>query len=187
MSAEANYLEDVGKQLRYYRKLGEKAMDQLEPQQLFFAPNEDSNSIAVIVGHLSGNMLSRWTDFPSSDGEKPWRDRDAEFNNQFAGKEDLRQRWDAGWNCLLGALDRLQAGNLENITYIRNEGHTVLEAINRQFGHYAYHVGQIVFAAKQMKNGTWNSLSIPRNQSGIFNEKKFSQAKRQKHFLDEEK
>jgi uncharacterized damage-inducible protein DinB len=187
MSFEASYLDDVRKLFRYYRKLGEQAMDQLEPEQLFVAVNEDSNSIAVIVGHLAGNMLSRWTDFLTSDGEKPWRSRDEEFQAQFAGREDLRKRWNEGWDCFLDALDSLQVGDLERICYIRNEGHTVLEAINRQFGHYPYHVGQIVFAAKQLKNGPWKSLSIPKNQSGTFNAAKFSIDKRRKSFLDEEK
>jgi uncharacterized damage-inducible protein DinB len=187
MSTEQNYLEDVRKQFRYYRKLGEQAMDQLDPEQLFVAANEDSNSIAVIAGHLAGNMLSRWTDFLNSDGEKSWRDRDAEFEVQFSGREDLRKRWNEGWDCFLTALDQLQPADLQRICYIRNEGHTVLEAINRQFAHYPYHVGQIVFAAKQLKAGPWNNLSIPKNQSQVFNDRKFSVEKRRKSFLDKEK
>jgi uncharacterized damage-inducible protein DinB len=186
MNFESDYLEDVRKQFRYYRRLGEQAMDQLDPEQLFVEANEDSNSIAVIVGHLSGNMLSRWTDFLTSDGEKPWRDRDAEFEVQFSGREDLRKRWNEGWDCFLAALDQLQPADLQRICYIRNEGHTVLEAINRQFGHYPYHVGQIVFAAKQLKAGPWKSLSIPKNQSQEFNAGKFSVDKRRKSFLDED-
>jgi hypothetical protein len=186
MSIEANYLEDVAKQFRYYRKLGEQAMDQLEADQLFVASNEDSNSIAVIVGHLAGNMLSRWKDFLSSDGEKASRNRDGEFETQFAGKEDLRQRWNEGWDCFFDALDHVQPGDLESICYIRNEGHTVLEAISRQLGHYSYHVGQIVYAAKQLKAGPWTNLSIPKRQSGSFNAGKFSKEKRRKNFLDEE-
>jgi len=184
MTIEQNYLEDVRKQFRYYRKLGEQAMDQLEPEQLFVAANEDSNSIAVIVGHLAGNMLSRWTDFLVSDGEKSWRNRDAEFETQFSSSEELRKRWNEGWDCFLAALDELGPADLERICYIRNEGHTVLEAINRQFGHYPYHVGQIVFAAKQLKPGPWKSLSIPKNQSETFNAEKFAIEKRRKSFLD---
>jgi uncharacterized damage-inducible protein DinB len=187
MNFESNYLEDVRKLFRYYRRLGEQAMDQLEPEQLFLAANDDSNSIAVIVGHLAGNMLSRWTDFLTTDGEKSWRDRDAEFETQFSSREELRKRWDEGWDCFLKALDQLEPADLERICYIRNEGHTVLEAINRQFGHYPYHVGQIVFAAKQLKAGPWKNLSIPKNQSGAFNAGKFSIDKRRKSFLDEEK
>jgi len=187
MSTEQNYLDDARKQFRYYRKLGEQAMDQLESEQLFVAATEDSNSIAVIVGHLAGNMLSRWTDFLTSDGEKDWRDRDSEFEIQFSGREDLVKRWNEGWDCFLAALDQLQPADLQKICYIRNEGHSVLEAINRQFGHYPYHVGQIVFAAKQLKAGPWKNLSIPKNQSQTFNAAKFSVEKRRKSFLDPEK
>jgi hypothetical protein len=183
---ESNFLDDVRKQSRYYRKLGEQAMDQLEAEQLFLAANQDSNSIAVIAGHLAGNMLSRWTDFPSTDGEKPWRDRDAEFETQFSSREELRIRWNEGWDCYLRALDGIQPGDLEKICYIRNQGHTVLEAVNRQFAHYAYHVGQIVFSAKQLKAGPWKSLTIPKNQSGAFNAAKFSAEKRRKNFLDKD-
>ena len=162
-------------------------MDQLEPGQLFLSANEDCNSIAVIVAHLAGNMLSRWTDFLSSDGEKTWRNRDSEFDSQFAGREEVLQRWNEGWDCFLGVLDGLQPSDLERICYIRNEGHTVMEAINRQFAHYPYHVGQIVFAAKQLKSGPWKSLSIPRNQSEAFNAKKFGAERRQKNVPDAEK
>jgi hypothetical protein len=157
LSNEFNFLEDVRNQSRYYRRLAEQAMDQLEAEQLFSAANADSNSIAVIAGHLSGNMLSRWTDFMTTDGEKSWRDRDGEFEVQFEGREDLRARWNQGWDCYLNALDGIQPSDLDKICYIRNQGHTVLEAINRQFAHYAYHVGQIVFAAKQLKAAPWKS------------------------------
>ena len=186
LGSESNFLEDVRKQSRYYRKLAEQAMDQIEAEQLFVAANQDSNSIAVIAGHLAGNMLSRWTEFQTTDGEKPWRDRDAEFETQFSNREDLRTRWNEGWDCYLGALDSIQPGDLEKICYIRNQGHTVLEAVNRQFAHYAYHVGQIVFAAKQLKAGPWKSLTIPKNQSGVFNAAKFSAEKRRKNFLDKD-
>ena len=164
MSIESHFLDDIRKRVRYYRKLGEEAMNQLEPDQLFVSANEDSNSIAVIATHLAGNMRSRWTDFLNSDGEKPWRNRDAEFERQFPGREELLQRWNEGWDCFLGVLDRMEPADLERICYIRNEGHTVMEAINREFAHYAYHVGQIVFAAKQLKSGAWKSLSIPKNR-----------------------
>jgi hypothetical protein len=184
MDIAANYLEDVRKQFRYFRKLAEQAMDQLEPRQLFIAANEDANSIAVIAGHLSGNMLSRWSDFLASDGEKPWRNRDGEFERQFTGRDDLRERWNQGWDCCLDVLDHLAPGDLEKLCYIRNEGQSVLEAINRQLAHYAYHVGQIVFAAKELKAGPWQNLSIPKNQSQQFNDGKFSAEKRRKHFLD---
>ncbi|MBV6712542.1 DUF1572 family protein [Paenibacillus chitinolyticus] len=186
MSANQTYLESARKQFLYYKTLGEKAMDQLEPEQLFTAYNEDTNSIATIVAHLGGNMLSRWTDFLTTDGEKDWRDRDAEFGHGLSDKEQLLDKWNEGWNCLFHALDSLSPGQLEQIIYIRNEGHTVIEAINRQLAHYPYHVGQIVYAAKLLKKEEWNSLSIPRNKSAQFNSEKFAKQKSVQNFTDEE-
>lgn len=186
MSANQTYLESVRKQFLDYKTLGEKAMDQLEPEQLFTAYNEDTNSIAVVVAHLAGNMLSRWTDFLTTDGEKDWRDRDAEFGNSLSDKEQLLAKWNEGWNCLFHALDSLNPDQLEQIIYIRGEGHTVIEAINRQLAHYPYHVGQIVYAAKLLKKEEWNSLSIPRNKSAQFNSEKFAKEKSVRNFTDEE-
>jgi hypothetical protein len=186
MNATTSYLESVKKQFLYYKMLGEKAMDQLEPEQLFVSTNEDTNSIAVIVQHLSGNMLSRWTDFLTTDGEKETRNRDAEFENDLQTKDQVLNNWNAGWECFLGALDSLQPEQLSEIIYIRNEGHTVIEAINRQLAHYPYHIGQIVFYAKQLKNGEWNSLSIPKNNSNSYNADKFAQEKSIKNFTEEE-
>lgn len=161
-------------------------MDQLEPEQLFTAYNEETNSIATIVAHLGGNMLSRWTDFLTTDGEKEWRDRDVEFGHSLSDKEQLLDKWNEGWNCLFHALDSLSPDQLEQIIYIRNEGHTVIEAINRQLAHYPYHVGQIVYAAKLLKKEEWNSLSIPRNKSAQFNSEKFAKRKSVRNFTDEE-
>jgi hypothetical protein len=186
MEINNQYLESVKKQFLYYKTLGEKAMEQLEPQQLFFAVNEDTNSIATIVKHLSGNMLSRWTDFLTTDGEKEWRNRDAEFENDLKSKEEVLALWNKGWECLFTALNGLQLEQLSQIIYIRNEGHSVIEAINRQLAHYPYHVGQIVFYAKQLKNSDWESLSIPKNKSNSYNAEKFSQEKSIKNFTDEE-
>ncbi|WP_343617813.1 DUF1572 family protein [Flavobacterium sp.] len=186
MSADQSYLESAKKQFLYYKMLGEKAMDQLEPQQLFVTVNEDTNSIATIVKHISGNMLSRWTDFLSSDGEKEWRNRDAEFENDLQSKEEVLEIWNKGWNCLENALESLKPEQLSDIIYIRNEGHTVIEAINRQLAHYPYHVGQIVFYAKQLKNSEWNSLSIPKNKSNNYNAEKFAKEKEIKNFTDDE-
>jgi hypothetical protein len=180
------YLTSAKKQFLYYKSLGEKAIEQLEPAQLFQSANEDSNSIATIVKHLHGNMLSRWTDFLTTDGEKSWRKRDEEFENDISDKTRLMDIWNEGWNCLFAALDSLQPEQLSSIIYIRNEGHTVMDAINRQLAHYSYHVGQIVFAAKMLKNGEWQSLSIPRKKSGEYNAGKFSQEKAVRHFTDEE-
>ncbi len=185
------YLESVKKQFLYYKVLGEKAIAQLEPEQLFVAANEDTNSIATIVKHLSGNMLSRWTDFMISDGEKEWRNRDGEFDshihgNDKAASEEMMLLWDEGWNCFLTTLNTLTADQLHNIIYIRNEGHTVIEAINRQLAHYPYHIGQIVFYAKMLKQEEWTSLSIPRNKSNTYNADKFSKEKSIKNFTDDE-
>lgn len=186
METNNNYLESVKKQFLYYKMLGEKAMEQLEPEQLFISTNEDTNSIAVIVKHLSGNMLSRWTDFLTSDGEKEWRNRDDEFENTIETKEELLQLWNKGWDCLFNALNPLMEEQLTTIIYIRNEGHTVMEAINRQLAHYPYHIGQIVFYAKMLKNTNWVSLSIPKNKSNSYNAEKFSKEKSIKNFTDDE-
>ncbi|WP_369012777.1 DUF1572 family protein [Flavobacterium anhuiense] len=186
MNADQSYLESVKKQFLYYKMLGEKAIDQLEPSQLFVFFNDNTNSIATIIKHISGNMLSRWTDFLTSDGEKEWRNRDSEFENDLQSKEEVLEVWNKGWNCLENALESLKPEQLSDIIYIRNEGHTVIEAINRQLAHYPYHVGQIVFYAKQLKNSEWNSLSIPKNKSGNYNAEKFAKEKEIKNFTDDE-
>jgi len=186
MNTSESYLESVKKQFLYYKMLGEKAIAQLEPEQLFVSVNEDTNSIAAIVKHISGNMLSRWTDFLTTDGEKEWRNRDAEFENDQQSKEEVILSWDKGWDCFLTALNSLKPEQLSEIIYIRNEGHTVIEAINRQLAHYPYHVGQIVFYAKQLKNNPWDSLSIPKNKSGKYNAEKFAKEKEIKNFTDDE-
>ena len=186
MEASESYLESVKKQFLYYKMLCEKAMDQLEPKQLFVQINDDTNSIATIIKHISGNMLSRWTDFLTSDGEKEWRNRDAEFENDLQSKEEVLEVWNRGWRVFLNTLDSLKPEQLSDIIYIRNEGHTVIEAINRQLAHYPYHVGQIVFYAKQLKNGSWDSLSIPKNKSGNYNAEKFAKEKEIKNFTDDE-
>jgi len=188
METNNSYLESIKKQFFYYKTLGEKAMDQLEPEQLFVAINEDTNSIATIVKHLSGNMLSRWTDFLTTDGEKEWRNRDSEFDSRFHGnnKEELLTTWNKGWDCFFEALNSVKPEQLSTIIYIRNEGHTVIEAINRQLAHYPYHIGQIVFYAKMLKESEWTSLSIPRNKSNNYNSDKFSKEKSIKNFTDDE-
>ena len=186
MNATTSYLESVKKQFLYYKMLGEKAIEQLEAEQLFVAVNEDTNSIAVIIKHLSGNMISRWTDFLTTDGEKETRNRDGEFENDATTKEQVMNDWNTGWKCFLDTLDSLQPEQLSDIIYIRNEGHTVIEAINRQLAHYPYHLGQIVFYAKQLKNSEWNSLSIPKNKSTSYNADKFAQEKSIKNFTEEE-
>ena len=187
-----SYLDSTKQLFRYYKTLGEKAMSQLEPGQLFTSANEDTNSIAVIVKHLSGNMRSRWTDFLTSDGEKEWRNRDGEFQENpelvdaNQAKTELLATWEKGWECLFHALEGLSEENLQDIVFIRNEGHTVMEAINRQLAHYPYHVGQIVFYAKMLKTGAWDSLSIPKNKSNDYNADKFAKDKSIGQFTDEE-
>jgi hypothetical protein len=180
------YLESVKKQFLYYKTLGEKAIDQLEPEQLFIAVNQDTNSIATIIKHISGNMLSRWTDFLTSDGEKEWRNRDDEFETTIQTKEDVLESWNKGWDCFFNALNSLTPEQLTSIIYIRNEGHTVVEAINRQLAHYPYHIGQMVFYAKMLKQSEWKSLSIPKNKSNSYNADKFAKEKSIKNFTDDE-
>lgn len=182
---ECNYLESAIKQFEYYKHLGDKTIAQLSDEQLHWQYNSESNSIAIIVKHLSGNMLSRWTDFLTSDGEKEWRNRDAEFEIQEENREAILENWNAGWNCLFHALHLLEETDLEKIIYIRNQGHTVMEAINRQLAHYPYHVGQIIFTGKMLCNEKWQSLSIPKGNSNNYNAEKFSQPKEKKHFTDE--
>ncbi|WP_338408366.1 DUF1572 family protein [uncultured Flavobacterium sp.] len=188
MEATNSYLESVKKQFLYYKTLGEKAMDQLEPEQLFVSINEDTNSIATIVKHLSGNMLSRWTDFLTTDGEKEWRNRDSEFNSLFQGNDKvaIMAFWNKGWYCFFDALNGLQAEQLSEIIYIRNDGHRVIEAINRQLADYPYHVGQIIFYSKMLKKSEWTSLSIPKNKSNNYNSDKFSKEKSIHNFTDDE-
>ncbi|HTC01037.1 MAG TPA: DUF1572 family protein [Ferruginibacter sp.] len=186
MNINEQYLTSVKKQFEYYKTLAEKAMDQLEPEQLFITFNEDSNSIAAIIKHMSGNMLSRWTDFLTTDGEKPDRNRDTEFEISVQDKNNILQKWNEGWNCFFETFNQLKAEQLGDIVYIRNEGHTVIEAISRHLAHSAYHIGQIVFYAKQLKEGHWKSLSIPKNKSKDYNADKFSTEKTIKNYTESE-
>lgn len=170
---------------QYYKSLGDKTLDRLTEEELNWQYNEESNSVGIIVKHMWGNMLSRWTDFLTSDGEKEWRDRDGEFEPGPMTKEEMLAKWEEGWTCVLTALKALTPDDMQKIVYIRNQGHTVEDAIQRQLAHYAYHVGQIVFLGKMIKNEHWQSLSIARNQSKEFNTEKFAQPKEQRHFTDE--
>ena len=168
----ANYLDSARRLFTSYKSLGEKAIAQLKDPDLNIQRNEDSNSIAIIVKHLHGNMLSRWTDFLYSDGEKPWRNRDQEFEGVINNKEELLKLWNAGWKCLFDTLNTLKEEDLDKKVFIRHEEQTALDAINRQLAHYSYHIGQIVFLAKELKGGGWISLSIPKNKSQEFNNEK---------------
>jgi Protein of unknown function (DUF1572) len=180
-----DYLDSVIKQFEYYKMLGEKTFSQLTDEQLFIQLNEESNSIATIVKHLSGNMLSRWTDFLTSDGEKEWRQRDAEFDNDISNRSELLEKWNVAWTCLFNAIKPLTENDLSKEIFIRNQGHSVIEAINRQLAHYPYHIGQIVFIGKMFCNENWISLSIPRGNSKEYNNDKFSKPKQKQHFTDE--
>ena len=186
MDVALSYLSSTKKQFAYYKLVCEKAIDQLEDEQLFISANADTNNIATIIKHIAGNMLSRWTDFLITDGEKEWRNRDTEFANDLKTKVEVFDIWNSGWNCLFATLDSLQAENLSQIIYIRNEGHTVVEAINRQLAHYPYHVGQIVFYSKLLKQSNWNSLTIPRNKSLNYNNTMFAEEKNIQNFTDKE-
>ncbi|WP_149277230.1 DUF1572 family protein [Pareuzebyella sediminis] len=179
------YLHSIKQQFEYYKSVGEKTFDQLEEADLFFSYNEASNSIAIIVNHLHGNMMSRWTDFLTSDGEKPWRDRDREFESVIQTKEELVTRWNEGWACLFNALDSITEKNVNTDIYIRNQKHTVVEAINRQLAHYAYHIGQIAYIGRMIKGADWKSLTIPKGQSSAFNQAKFKKGKHGGSFTDD--
>ncbi len=166
-----SHLEDSIALFRFYQKMGEGAMEQVTDEQLFATLDEEMNSIAIIVKHMAGNMRSRWTDFLTSDGEKPDRNRDTEFMEPPATREELLKRWNEGWDRLFRALTPLSESDLERSVTIRGEPHSVMQAINRQIAHYAYHCGQIVFLAKHFRASDWKSLSVPRNRSAEFNRK----------------
>ena len=173
MSSDAivqNYFEDAVKALRAYKKLAEKAIAQVKDEEFFVTLDEESNSIAIIMKHMAGNMFSRWTDFLTSDGEKPNRNRDMEFViERQTTKEQVIDYWERGWKCAFEALEPLRPEDFEKTVMIRGEEHTIVQAINRQMTHYAYHVGQIVFLAKHFRSAEWKSLSVPRNRSAEFN------------------
>jgi hypothetical protein len=181
---ENNYLGSVIKQFEYYKMLGERTLDQLPDEKLFWQYNEESNSIATIIKHLWGNMMSRWTDFLTSDGEKEWRNRDAEFENDISTRQELMNKWNEGWDVFLKTLHSLREEDLSKIIYIRNQGHTVMEAINRQLAHYPYHVGQMVFLGK-MCAAQWSSLSIPKGSSSQYNAEKYAKPAHREHFTNE--
>jgi uncharacterized damage-inducible protein DinB len=164
-----SYLEDSLELFRHYKRLADRAMEQVADEKLFVSLGEESNSIAIIVKHMAGNMRSRWTDFLSSDGEKPTRDRDSEFEDPAATREALMRDWESGWAAVLGALEPLTDDDLERTVTIRGEAHSVMQAINRQVAHYAHHIGQIVLLAKHFAAEEWDSLTIPRRQSAEFN------------------
>jgi hypothetical protein len=171
-SIAAQYLDEARRQFRGYKRLGEGALSQLSDDQLFSTPDPESNSIAIIVKHIAGNTRSRFTDFLTSDGEKPDRHRDQEFELQSqATRADVMRWWEEGWGRVFSAVGSLAPDDVTKTVYIRGEAHTVLQAMNRQIAHYAYHVGQIVFLAKHWKSSEFKSLSIPKGKSEEFNRK----------------
>jgi len=162
------------KRFQYYKELGDQSLAQLSEDHIFWQYNTESNSIAIIIKHVAGNMLSRWTNFLTEDGEKPWRNRDLEFENDFKTKEEVLEYWEKGWICLFGALGQINDENISATIFIRGEAHSVLDAVFRQLAHYPYHIGQIVYIAKMLKNNDWVTLSIARNKSTEFNQKMLS-------------
>jgi hypothetical protein len=165
-----NYLADATNSFRSYKRLAERALEQVNDEEFFVQIDAESNSLAVIVKHIAGNLRSRWTDLLTTDGEKPDRHRDTEFELIGDTRDSLMSFWESGWQTLFDTLDSLSADDMSKTVTIRGEAHTVVEAINRQLTHYAYHIGQIVFLAKHLRSSDWQTLSVPRNRSAQFNE-----------------
>jgi hypothetical protein len=166
-----SYIEDSLELLRYYKKMAERAMAQVTDEQLFATLDDESNSISIVVKHMTGNMRSRWTDFLTTDGEKPDRNRDSEFVDPPASREALLSDWENGWALVFGALEPLSDNDLGRTVMIRGEAHSVMQAIGRQLAHYASHIGQIVMLAKHFGHDHWQSLTVPRNRSQDFNKR----------------
>ncbi len=165
-----NFLQDAIKRFKYYKDLGDKTFEQLTDKDFLFQPSPESNSIAIIVQHLYGNMLSRWTNFLTEDGEKEWRKRDAQFETMQMSRADIISLWNDGWNCFIKTLESLTEADLEKTITIRSEPLQVYDAILRQLAHYPYHVGQIVYIGKIIKDAEFKTLSIAKNKSKDFNE-----------------
>ena len=169
MSTAKNFLETSISRLKYYKELGDKSFEQLNEWDFHYQPNDESNSIAVIIQHMAGNMLSRWTNFLTEDGEKEWRQRDGEFETGKQSKAELISLWEKGWECFLGTLTSLKKKDLKKTVTIRQEPLTVVDAIIRQMAHYPYHIGQIIYIAKIIKSKSWKNLSIPKGASQEYN------------------
>ena len=170
MNIETAFLQSALKRLSYYKELGDKTLIQLTDADYHYQPKEASNSIAVIIQHMAGNMISRWTDFLTSDGEKEWRKRDDEFEEQQMTRQQLNDLWEKGWQCCLDAIKALTEADLLKIIHIRGEALLVVDAVNRQLAHYPYHVGQIIYIAKVITDSQWKNLSIAKAGSVLFNE-----------------
>jgi len=171
MSLAKTFLDSYFKRSIYYKELGDKTFEQLNDADFHFQPNAESNSIAIIIQHLAGNMLSRFTNFLTEDGEKEWRSRDTEFEEQQLSKEQLLNKWNEGWDCFTSAVKSLQEDDLQKTITIRSEPLSVVDALNRQMAHYPYHVGQIVYIGRMIKSDQWRSLSIAKGKSDEFNSK----------------
>ncbi|GAB5538674.1 MAG: DUF1572 domain-containing protein [Salibacteraceae bacterium] len=184
-SAPQNFLNSTHRLFEYYRSLGAKTFDQLSDDQLFWKPDPEANSIAIIVNHMWGNMKSRWTNFLIEDGEKDWRKRDSEFESIITTRKELNQKWDEGWDTVFEALGTINESNFETVVYIRKQEHSIIDAVNRQLGHYAYHVGQIVFIGRMLAGESWTSLSIPKGGSKAFNAEKSAKGLHRGHFTDD--
>ncbi|WP_228237617.1 DUF1572 family protein [Allomuricauda sp. M10] len=173
MDFQENYPANVKFEFHRYKTLGDNTFAQLSENDIHWAYSESDNSIALIVKHMVGNMLSRWTHFLTEDGEKSWRNREMEFENPYSTKKEMLSAWEQGWECLFSALDSIDSSNFANKITIRGQEHTIVEAINRQVAHYSSHVGQIVLLGKMIKGSDWQSLSIPKGGSEAFNQKMF--------------
>ncbi len=182
-----NYLADAIASFHNYKKMAERAMAQVSDEEFFRALDAEANSIAVIVKHITGNQMSRWTDFLTSDGEKETRNRDTEFEIIKDTRESLMEFWEKGWQTLFSAIEHLTPDDFSRFVTIRGEPHTIIEAVNRQLTHYAYHVGQITFLAKHFRSGKWQTLSVPKNKSAEFNQflaDKKNAGEEQTHYLN---
>ncbi len=170
MSTGKEFLTTAIRRMKYYKDLGDRSLAQLQERDYYFQPNEASNSIAIIIQHMHGNMLSRWTNFLTEDGEKEWRQRDAEFEIQSLSRDTLLELWEKGWSCFISALESLRKKDLKKTIHIRKEALTVVDAVIRQLAHYPYHVGQIVYIARMIRNEKWQNLSIPKGSSSQYND-----------------
>ena len=173
MSFAEKFIGYALKEFRRYESLGDRAFEQLDDEQIQWRPNPESNSVALIVKHMVGNMRSRFTGFLTEDGEKAWRNRDSEFEDPYVSKAEMENAWKEGWQCVYDALNQVNESNFDNPVFIRKEPHHIMEAVNRQIAHYASHVGQILFIAKALLDNEWESLSIPKGKSREFNKKMF--------------
>ncbi len=175
MELSAAFLQSAIKRVSYYKALADKTFVQLDESHFHFKPNKENNSIAIIIQHVAGNMLSRWTDFLTTDGEKEWRNRDKEFEEQVLTKDELSLYWNKGWDCFLNSLQQLTGDDLMKTVHIRGEEILVVDAINRQLAHYPYHVGQIIYIAKIIMDKGFQNLSVPKGNSREYNEQQFNQ------------